>query len=656
MRTHPVLLLAALAALAAPLVAAVQANQPPTPAPAGQPATADKPAAPAAPAAPTAAAQLADKPASPDVTVKSDDKSAATATKGKDVAGKDTLSVDFPDEDVRNILRNVADLFELNIIMPETLQGKTTIKLRDVTWRQIFQNVLDPVNYTYTEDGNIIKIVTKESLNDEPTVTEIFPINYATASAILPTIQSLVDPAKGKIQVESRTNVLVITERPTRLTRIRPIIEQLDRATDQVMIESKFVEVTDRDVKNIGVNWASLANYSVGVSGDGQGGVVTSAFDRARGQTGSSGRNLNNTNERINNSSTTTGNNRSTTDGTTGSTSNTNTNTQNSGSNTTSSVTNTNGTPTATSTTGSQGANTTTGTVNTTSGTNNALTTTITNAVTGTVGSTANEALNLLNAITNTGSTNRTLQAVFSATQFQLVLNALQSQNEVKIVSNPTIVTLNNTPATINVGQEEPIPRYQYNQQTGGFEVSGFEFRPVGINLKVTPQVNARGTIRLQVEPEVSQTNGTRAFGPAQIPIIATRKAKTEISLQDGFTMGIGGLLTTQSTKGSTRVPVLGSMPLLGRLFRTDESNANTTNLVIFITAKTLSATGAPAEQVFNSERLRQLQMFREDLPGHRDGSNPFLPSPNSPEAKAKADAEANKPFLQKLMGSGDKK
>src|SRR5581483_11703427 len=100
---------------------------------------------------------------------KPDDSAAkGTAAKGKDASGRDTLSVDFPDEDVRNILRNVADLFELNIIMPETLQGKTTIKLRDVTWRQIFQNVLDPLNYTYVEDGNIIKIVSKESVLDEP--------------------------------------------------------------------------------------------------------------------------------------------------------------------------------------------------------------------------------------------------------------------------------------------------------------------------------------------------------------------------------------------------------------------------------------------------------------------------------------------------------
>src|SRR6185312_15429379 len=70
---------------------------------------------------------------------------AATAeTKVAVTKGKDTLSVDFPDEEIRNVLRNVADLFELNLVIPDTLQGKTSIKLRDVTWRQIFQVVLNP--------------------------------------------------------------------------------------------------------------------------------------------------------------------------------------------------------------------------------------------------------------------------------------------------------------------------------------------------------------------------------------------------------------------------------------------------------------------------------------------------------------------------------
>lgn len=610
MRTRPSLSIVVLALLAvAPAVrvfaqaAAPEASSPPA-APAVPPAApevtpppAEVPppdaASPAVPAAP-----LADKPAAAEPAVVAAPADAGAVTKGTDASGRDTLSVDFPDEDIRNILRNVSDLFELNIIMPETLQGKTTIKLRDVTWRQIFQNVLDPVGYTYVEDGNIIKIVSKESLNEEPVTTEVFLINYARAADILPTISSLVDTSRGRIVVDARSNSLVITERPTRLSRIRPIIEQLDRATDQVMIESKFVEVTDRDVKNIGVNWSSLANYQLSVGPES--GQPLGTFNRGRGQEASRG--VDSSNGTTN--SNTTGTN--TTNGQTASSTNTTT------------VTSTGGSPTSTATTSVNS------TINNTATTTGATTESVSNA------------LNFLNNVVNTGDTARTISAVFNASEFRLILSALRTQNDVKIVSNPTIVTLNNSEATINVGSEDPLPNYTYNQERGSFEVSGFNYKPIGIILKVTPQVNTRGFIKLTLAPEVSQKNGEVTFGGAggaTIPILATRKVSTVVSLKDGFTMGIGGLLTTSSTKGGTRVPVLGSVPVLGRLFRSDTTESQVTNLIIFITAKTISADGAPLEQVFESERVRQLRITPEDLPGYRDGTTPFA----APEAEPKS-------------------
>jgi type II secretory pathway component GspD/PulD (secretin) len=629
-QTNAIALLLATAALPALRAQAPVAPPPaqtapaPTPTPVAPPPTQTAPAAtPTAPApaqtGPATAApmpaqagdgRLADKPASTEVTVKVEEGPKGVATKAKDAAGKDSVSVDFRDQDIRDILSNVADLFEINLVMPETLQGKQTIKLRDVTWRQIFQNVLAPVNYTYIEDGNIIKIVSNESLTQEPVITDVFIINYARASDILPTISSLVEAgAGGKIVVDARSNSLVITERPTRLGRIRPIIEQLDRATDQVMIETKFVEVTNSDVKNIGVNWSSLANYQL------KAGNLSSTFDRSRGQTATNGTNTNN------------GTTATTTTGTTNTTTNTVTGAQTTSSNNTSTVTSNNGVPSTSSSTGS------TGTIS--NGTN-------TNASTGTQNDSANTLSNTfsaLSSLTNSDATNRALSAVFSASDFTLVLSALQTQQNSKIVSNPTVVTLNNTEAVINVGQERPIPKYAYNQQTGSFEVNGFDYKPIGIILRVTPQVNARGFIKLTVEPEVSQSTRDASFNGAQIPVVDTRKAKTQVSLKDGFTMGIGGLITTQTTKGGNKVPFLSAIPGIGRLFRSDSSNIDQTNLIIFITAKTISAEGGAVEQIFESGRVRQLEMTREDLPGYRDGSAPFLLSakPGDPKPGEKA-------------------
>lgn len=509
---------------------------------------------------------------------------------------KDTLSVDFPDEEIRTILRNVADLFELNLVIPETLQGKTSIKLRDVTWRQIFQVTLSPAGYTFIEDGNIIKIVTTDSLNLEPVSTDVYVINYAKAEDIRKSIEPLIDTAAGgRLIVDSRSNALVISERPTRMQRVRAIIERLDRATEQVMIESKFIEVTDRDVKNLGVKWDSLVGYEIG------GGPFTQSVNRSRDGGYATGSNSRTGSE--NNSSN-------------GSSSNSVSENANSASND-GSASSANGAVTSRSNTGSSSLLASSGESSTFGESNNAVT----------------SALDAFQTLTNGGATGRVSSAVFNAAQFKVVLSALRSLSDIKIVSNPTVVTLNNTESSINVGEEYPIPNYTYNQERGTFEVSGFQYRPIGIILKVTPQVNGQGFIRMNVEPEVSQRNGETSFGGAggaSIPIIATRKAKTQVSLKDGHTMGLGGLITSRTESGSNKVPVLGDIPVLGRAFRSNNHDKTSTNLLIFITAKTVSADGAAVGEVFDPRAVRSSGLRKDELPGFRDGSDPFVPETNS--------------------------
>ena len=110
----------------------------------------------------------------------------------------------------------------------------------------------------------------------------------------------------------------------------------------------------------------------------------------------------------------------------------------------------------------------------------------------------------------------------------------------------------------------------------------------------------------------------------AQIPIIATRKATTQVSLKDGYTMAIGGLISSNTNQITDKVPILGSIPVLGYLFKSDSKTKITDNLIIFITAKTISAEGAPVEQIFNAKDLRDMGLNRSDLPGNRDGQSPY--------------------------------
>lgn len=613
----------------------------------------------------------------------------AVPTENTATRDRDLISVDFPDEDIKTILRNVADLFELNLVVPDTLTGKTSIKLRDVTWRQIFQVVLAPAGYTYVEETNIIKVVSNDSLLAEPVSTEVFILNNAKAADIKPTVDGLVDPAAGgKILIDARSNALIVTERPSRMTRMRAIIEQLDKATDQVMIESKFVEVTDRDIRNIGVNWASLQGVQLSAGG------LTQTFNRSRGQTTNNGSNTSNTTNSANTNSNTTNSgsnnstNNTTTTGTNSSSSNTTTNGTVNDSTTglnnsvvttgtvfqpmlTSVSTTTTGTqltqqttttidpvtnqpvttttlvtvPTDTqSTTTTNTAGTTSGstltTNNSTTGSNtgtssstnlsningtNAATNNLANAATNfgealsnTVTSGANNVVNSLTGLTNLGSTNRLTSAVFSVSDFNIILSALKQQNNTKVISNPTIVTLNNSEAILNIGSEFPIPSYTYNSERGAFEVSGFTYKPIGINLKVTPQVNAQGLIKLKLEPEVSQQSGTTSFGGAggaNIPVIATRKVQTQVSLKDGYTAGIGGLLQAQKDHGGTKVPILGDIPGLGRLFSSKTVNDTTTNLLIFVTAKTVSADGGTATEIFGADAVAAAGLTPEVTP-----------------------------------------
>jgi type IV pilus assembly protein PilQ len=424
--------------------------------------------------------------------------------------------------------------------------------------------------------------------------------------------------------------------------RIRSIIEQLDKATDQVMIESKFVEVTDRDIRNIGVNWASLQGQTLSV------GKINQAWTRDRTQNFSNG----GTSNGATSSTASTDLSNGTKVTYVNSPANINPNNGTFADSTVNlpggSVTGlpssvpgrigvdgfspaTPGIP-ATPAIGTPG---TPGYVAATPGTvGTPATFTAPNTYTGSdvssSGSTVSNAVTDLMGLTNTGATSRLASAVFSASDFNVIVSALKTQNNTKIVSNPTVVTLNNTEAVLNVGQEFPIPSYTYNTERGTFEVSGFTYKPIGIILKVTPQVNAQGIIKLSLEPEVSQRNGDTTFNGATIPIIATRKAKTQVSLKDGYTMGIGGLISAATNHGGTKVPVLGDIPVLGRLFSSKSVDDETTNLLIFITAKTVTSDGAAPEEVFDPRMIKAVGLTHEDLPGNRapKGTDLFAPAP----------------------------
>jgi type IV pilus assembly protein PilQ len=467
------------------------------------------------------------------------------------MAEEETISVDFPDEDIRTILRNVADLFDLNLVIPDTLQGRTSVKLRNITWRQVFEVVLEPLGFTYVEDRNIIRIKSIEELTTEPVDTRVFVANYARAEDLQGSLAPLVDAAAGgRIEVDVRSNALVITERPSRMNKIQEIIERLDKATDQVMIESKFIEIQNTDIKNIGVDWTSLSGYGVSVGGDDEN-PLGRRWTRTRGK-----------------------------------------------SDTSSGDTGTTGSSTTTTSSGSDDGSSRPEVVDTSED----------------VGST----LDALSKVASTASTGRMDTALFSADQFAVVLSALKQQDDIKLVSNPTVVTLDNTEAKIAIGRRYPIPSYSFNSETGQRQLDDIEYEDIGINLDVTPQVNSAGFINLKILPEVSSSDRFALIEGTQIPIIESRRTETTIMIKDGFTLAIGGLAENTVADRGSHVPVLGDLPYLGRLFSSESDEISQRNLIIFITAKTLNPDGSTYHDVIDPRVLNDMGIVPSDVPGYQ--------------------------------------
>lgn len=172
--------------------------------------------------------------------------------------------------------------------------------------------------------------------------------------------------------------------------------------------------------------------------------------------------------------------------------------------------------------------------------------------------------------------------------QLRLVLDALNSSGNSKLVSDPHLTTLENHQAEIRVQTIIPIPTVsRFTQGAATQDILTFEDQEVGISLLVTPRINEEGTITLVVEPKVQDI--VRFVGPpdSQKPITTERSLKTTITVREGETAALGGLLKEGTIQKERRVPLLSSIPILGKLLFTHTSvEKTTTDLIILITPR----------------------------------------------------------------------
>ena len=187
----------------------------------------------------------------------------------------------------------------------------------------------------------------------------------------------------------------------------------------------------------------------------------------------------------------------------------------------------------------------------------------------------------------------------------EVALNVLASITKVEVISRPSVVALNNEEAMLQVGDQVPIVTQTAISVTDPDApiVNQTEYRDTGVILKVTPHVRAAGMVEIEVSQEVSQVARTTSSG-IDSPTIQQRKLESRLLVPSGQAVALGGLISTSQTKTSNGIPLLMDIPLLGQLFRSDNTIVERTELIVLVTPRVLLDGPAAVEA---TDELRQV-------------------------------------------------
>ncbi|MFH1096293.1 MAG: AMIN domain-containing protein [Candidatus Desantisbacteria bacterium] len=378
-----------------------------------------------------------------------------------------TISMDFKDADLLDVLRLIAQKVELNIVPSVAIKGIVNLRLDNVPWETALNLILKAQGYTYVKEGTVIFVDTKENLNlVGELMTRVFPLNYAMAGEVMGGIQSGALTPVGKISVDIRTNALIITDTVGNFPKIEQLIKDLDTETKQVMIEAKIVEVYLNKTNQLGFMW-NIKDFLQG-------------FDMSSLMTQ--------------------------------------------------------------------------------------------NMPAGDRGELVYRKLTPGHDING-------------------MISAMISEGKANVLSSPSIRTLHGREAKIMIGEEIPYQQTTTQLSSGaqtGVVQTNVVFREVGVKLTVIPFINPNDFVTLSVKPEVSSFKG---WAENNTPIISTKSSVTQLLIKDGETVIIGGIIDDHGTEKTNKVPVLGDLPFVGRLFRMDMKENRKTELVIFITPHIIKKT-----------------------------------------------------------------
>jgi general secretion pathway protein D len=242
----------------------------------------------------------------------------------------------------------------------------------------------------------------------------------------------------------------------------------------------------------------------------------------------------------------------------------------------------------------------------TTSTTSSSSSTTSTS--TSSIGSVITQAIGTV-ASTSTG-TGLGLGWVANSQNIAVLLSAVASKTNVKVLSAPTLLATDNMAATITVGGSVPVPTGSVTGVTTGAEVvNTIQYAETGVILNVTPHINAGGLVRLELEQTIREVSTTATVGNSSTaPTFTERNIKTTLLAQNGSTVVIGGIINSQHTVIKTGIPYLQDIPLFSPLFSTRSTDLQRTELLVAITPHVIDQRGSESTR----ELLQKLNGLRQ--------------------------------------------
>ncbi|HEV2111099.1 MAG TPA: type IV pilus secretin PilQ, partial [Gammaproteobacteria bacterium] len=449
---------------------------------------------------------------------------AAQAVEKKQYSGQ-KISLNFQSIDLRAVLAILADSSGKNLVVSDSVNGNITLRLQDVPWDQALDIILRTKGLATRQFGNVLMVGTAGEISNqeqaeaaaqqsleqvEPLESAFIQVNYAKAGDLLALIKgngaTSVLSKRGSVSEDERTNTLLVQDTAENIAIVRNMVQRLDVAVKQVLIESRIVIANNDFSRTLG---AQLGYSGAKVTDGGRNYMTTSGS-------------LAGTDSMVGNFIT--------------------------------------------------GQNAINNAIN--SGT-----VPIPLGTPFTVPALSNR-LNV-NLPTSGAAGSIAFSVLRGNSLVDLEISALQAEGQGEIVSSPRVLTADQKAAHIEQGVQIP---YQQASSSGATTTA---FKNAVLSLDVTPQItpDARIIMDLEVHDDAVGQNVQSATG-GSVPTIDTRDVKTQVLVNDGDTVVLGGIYETTQTISITKVPLLGDLPLLGWLFRNTQTQNNKDELLIFVTPK----------------------------------------------------------------------